>query len=209
MSIKAEPVPFKALKAFLPESTFPLVMKYLVQYNVSLTITRSRKSILGDYRRPYKSHGHRITVNGDLNKYAFLLTLLHELAHLLAFEYYGLRIAPHGKEWKESFRQLLQKLNTSNIFPKDVADAIQNYMQNPAARSCSDDYLTRTLRKYDQPREGICLIEELEEGACFCVPGGECFKRGKKLRKRYECQSLKTGHLYLFSPLYEVRKAKS
>lgn len=208
MSRKIETLPFETLKDYLPESTFPLVMSYISRYKVSLTITRARRSILGDYRRPYNGKGHRITVNGDLNPYAFLLTLLHELAHLLAFENYGHHIAPHGKEWKQSFRHILEKLNAPEIFPNDVAGAIQKYMRNPAARSCSDDQLVRTLRKYDIPRDGICLVEELEEGAQFLVPGGERFKRGRKLRKRYECKSLKTGHLYLFSPLYEVKKVQ-
>lgn len=181
-------------------------MAYLTQYKVSLTLTRSRRSILGDYRRPYKGQGHRITVNSDLNPYSFLLTLLHELAHLLAFEYHGIHIAPHGREWKNTFRQLLQRLDAGKIFPEDVAEAIQRYMRDPAARSCSDDFLVRTLRKYDKTGNGACLIEELKEGECFIVPGGEQFKRGRKLRKRYECQSMKTGHLYIFSPLYEVKK---
>ena len=195
-----------ALQDYLPEGTFAAVLSYLTHYQVTLTITRSRRSILGDYRRPYKGKGHRITINGDLNKYAFLLTLLHELAHLLAFEYYGIRIAPHGKEWKHSFKQLMGQFHTAAIFPADVARAVRQYMEDPAARSCTDDHLVRTLRKYDPPRNGVFLIEELAEGDIFQVPGGERFVVGRKLRKRYSCKSLRTGNEYLFSPLYEVKK---
>lgn len=208
MNRSAAAVSLEFLKKYLPDSTYPLVASYLVRYKVTLTITRSRRSILGDYRRPYKGQGHRISVNGDLNKYAFLLTLLHELAHLLAFESYGIRIAPHGKEWKQAFKSILKQLqqDTPAVFPEDVAQAVRNYMHDPAARSCSDDNLVRALRKYDHARPGICLIEDLEEGDCFLVPGGELFRRGRKLRKRYECKSVKSGHLYTFSPLYEVKK---
>ena len=33
-------------------------------------------------------------------------TLLHELAHLVAFHRYGTRIAPHGAEWKQACAEL-------------------------------------------------------------------------------------------------------
>ncbi len=199
-------VALEFLKKYVPEGTYPLVASYLTRYKVSLTITRRRRSILGDYRRPHNGHGHRISINGDLNKYAFLLTLMHELAHLQAFESYGPHIAPHGKEWKHVFRLFLRQLDLSVVFPVDIARAVHHYMKNPAARSCSDDQLVRSLRKYDAPRPGSCLVEDLSEGDHFLTPGGEPFRRGRRLRKRYECRSLRTGHLYIFSPLYEVRK---
>lgn len=206
MTRKVESASLNTLKIFLPEGTFLVVHSYLIKYKVELTITRARKSVLGDYRRPHKGKGHRITINGDLNLYAFLLTMMHELAHLLAFEFYGNKIAPHGKEWRHTFKNIMNEIDVSTVLPQDVAHAVQQYMLNPAARSCSDDHLARTLRKYDYRQEGICLVEDLEEGDKFRTPGGECFKRGRKLRKRYECRSLKTGHLYIFSPIYEVKK---
>lgn len=199
-------VALEFLKKYLPAGTYPLVASYLTRYKVSLTITRRRRSILGDYRRPHKEEGHRISVNGDLNKYAFLLTVMHELAHLMAFEFYGSRIAPHGKEWKQVFNRLLQQLDLYAVFPREIAVAIQEYMKDPAARTCSDDRLVRTLRKYDRIRPDTCLVEDLAEGEHFLTPGGEPFCRGRKLRKRFECKSLRTGHLYIFSPLYEVRR---
>ena len=208
MTKKTNSAPLDALKTYLPDYTFPLIRSYLIRYRVSLTITRSRRSVLGDYRRPYKGKGHRITVNGDLNQYAFLLTLIHELAHLLAFEWYGVNIAPHGREWKHTFKVIMKKMDIYAFLPQDISEAVRHYMRNPAARSCSDDNLVRTLRNYDRPREGVCLVEELEDGDLFMVRGGERFCRGRKLRKRYECKSIKTGHLYIFSPLYEVKKVR-
>src|SRR6187455_3787837 len=92
--------PMHALAAFLPEGCFDKVVHYLHHYKVHLTVTRERKSVLGDYRNAVHGKNHRITVNSNLNKYAFLITLLHELAHLLAHEKYGHRILPHGAQWK-------------------------------------------------------------------------------------------------------------
>src|SRR5437868_12893848 len=92
--------PLKELESFLPEGTADDVIRFLQLYKVHLTITRERQSVLGDYRNKHFGRNHRISVNGNLNKYSFLITLLHELAHLVAFEKYGGRIQPHGKEWK-------------------------------------------------------------------------------------------------------------
>ena len=74
-----------ALQHFLPPNTYDAVSAYLHQYHVHLTVAKERKSILGDYRHRTHGKNHRISVNGNLNKYAFLITLLHELAHLLTF----------------------------------------------------------------------------------------------------------------------------
>ena len=89
--------PMQALSSFLPEGSFEEVVAYIKQYRVHLTITRKRKSVLGDYRHAFAGKNHRITVNGDLNPYEFLITLLHELAHLLTFEQYRHRVEAHGK----------------------------------------------------------------------------------------------------------------
>src|SRR5215211_6850240 len=95
------------LQSFLPPDTYDAVLGYLHYYHVHLTVARERKSILGDYRHRIHGKNHRISVNGNLNKYAFLITLLHELAHLLTFEKFGNRVAAHGKEWKHVLGQLL------------------------------------------------------------------------------------------------------
>ena len=92
--------PLQQLNDFLPPGTYKAVSEYLHFYKIHLTITRQRKSILGDYRHQTASRNHRISINGNLNSFAFLITLLHEIAHLLAFEEYGKKIASHGKEWK-------------------------------------------------------------------------------------------------------------
>jgi hypothetical protein len=78
--------PMQALAGFLPDKSFEQVLAYLHEYRVHLTITKQRKSVLGDYRHPGRGANHRISINGNLNKYEFLITFLHELAHLLTFE---------------------------------------------------------------------------------------------------------------------------
>ncbi|RYY95704.1 MAG: hypothetical protein EOO11_15240 [Chitinophagaceae bacterium] len=197
--------PLNALARFLPPGTYEPVAAYLHQYHVHLTVARERKSILGDYRHRHRDQNHRISVNGTLNQYAFLITLLHELAHLLTFEQYGNRVAPHGAEWKKLFGQLLAQFIEHNVFPDDIRAALLRSVHNPAASSCADELLLRTLKKYDKGSEDLVLIEAVPEGGHFQTTDGRVFRRLEKMRKRYRGMEVKTGKMYLFSPVYEVR----
>src|SRR6476659_8626981 len=112
--------PIHQLQQYLPPNTYEPVLQYLQSYKVHLTITKERKSILGDYRHQTHHANHRISVNGNLNKFSFLITLLHELAHMLAFEQFGNRIPAHGREWKMVFGKLLEQFVQHKIFPADI-----------------------------------------------------------------------------------------
>lgn len=193
-----------ALQHFLPPNTYEPVLAYLHQYRVHLTVARERKSILGDYRHRTGVKSHRISVNGNLNKFAFLITLLHELAHLLTFENFGNRIAPHGKEWKQVFGQLLAQFIEHNVFPEDIRRSLSDSLHNPAASSCSDEHLLRLLKRYDENETHLVFVETIPEGALFKTDDGKIFRKGEKIRKRFKCEEVKTRKIYLFSPIYEV-----
>jgi hypothetical protein len=202
-------VPIDYLSQYLPAGTPGIVTEYLHHYKVHLTITRERQSILGDYRHKTHRDHHRISINGNLNPYAFLVTLLHELAHLLTFEKYGNRVSAHGAEWKSLFSSLLQNIVTQKLLPADIELELQRTLRNPAASSCAEEGLMRVLRKYNPVREGHCLLEELPAGAAFRIRDGRVFSKEAKLRKRYKCRELGTGTYYLFSPVYEVEIVKN
>ncbi len=197
---------FEALKTYIPEGSFDLVMPLILQYKVHLLVTRERQTKLGDYRNAHYGKNHRISVNGNLNSFAFLITLLHELAHLLAFEQYGHKIAPHGKEWKQLYGGLLKDFLVANIFPEDIQKELELILHNPAASSCAEDGLLRVLRRYDKASLGKILVEDLKIGDRFMIRGGRIFERGEQLRKRIRCLELPEKRTYLFSPLYEVKK---
>ena len=196
--------PISALQQFLPPNTYEPVLAYLQHYKVHLTVARERKSILGDYRHRIQGQTHRISVNGNLNTYAFLITLLHELAHLLTFEQFGNRVASHGKEWKGIFGQLLAQFIQRDVFPEDIRAALAHSLHDPAASSCADEGLLRTLHRYDKGKDNIVFVENVPEGSLFKTHDGRVFRRGEKMRKRFRCDEVSTGRVYLFSGLYEA-----
>lgn len=197
-------LPLASLETFLPPQTLSAILKYLQLYNVHLTVARERKSILGDYRHRTPQQAHRISVNGNLNPYAFLVTLLHELAHLLTFEKWGNKVQSHGPEWKQTFGQLLAQFIQHKIFPTDIEQALVKSASNPAASSCADMGLLKSLRRYDVKKCSGKLVEELPVQALFKTADGRVFQKGEKARKRFKCVEVATGKLYLFSPVYEV-----
>ncbi len=197
-------VPLLQLQQYLPEGSFEDVHYYLQHYKVHLTVTRQRQSILGDYRHAYAGKTHRISVNGNLNTYSFLITLLHELAHLFTYERFGHRVASHGKEWKDEFGKILAQFVSKKVFPPDVETSLLQTLKNPAASSCGDEKLLRVLRNYDVRKEGFYLVEQLPENTLFKIKPDRIFKKGPKIRTRYKCMEVATGKLYLFSGVYEV-----
>jgi SprT protein len=136
------------LSKYIPEQSVHTIALWVRQYNFDLKITSSRSTKLGDYRSPFKGQRHKITVNHNLNRYAFLITLVHEVAHLTAFEKFSHRIKPHGEEWKQEYQRLMHPFLHDNILPNDVQLALKSYLINPAASSCADENLLRTLKRY-------------------------------------------------------------
>jgi SprT protein len=201
--------PLTQLQDYLPPNTLEAVLQYLHEYKVHLTVARERKSILGDYRHRTRDRNHRISVNGNLNPYAFLITLIHEIAHLLQYEQYGNRVASHGQEWKSIFGQLLAQFIHKGTFPDDIRQALLRSIHNPAASSCADETLLRTLKRYDAISSHLKMVEELAPRSLFRTHDGRVFQKGEKMRKRFKCVEVKTGKLYLFSPVYEVEVINS
>jgi SprT protein len=197
--------PLEYLRQFIPDAAAALVLEYLNHYQVHLTITRERKSVLGDYRHATHAQNHRISVNGSLNKFSFLITLIHELAHLVTFMEFGNRVQSHGKEWKQVYRKMLEDFIRLAVFPEDILAALKKSLHDLPASSCADEGLMRILKRYDKNPGSLVLVEQIAEGDCFVLEDERVFRKGKKLRKRFQCVEVSTGKLYLFSPIYEVK----
>ena len=194
------------LHKYIPEKAVPIISEWIYTFDFKLRIKKSRSSKYGDYRPPVKGENHQITINHDMNKYAFLITLIHEVAHLSTYNKHKNHVKPHGDEWKLHYKFLMQQFLIPEIFPVDVITALRKYMNNPAASSFSDLTLMRTLKLYDKQLESnaFILLEHLPQRTHFLYNGSRVFEKGEKLRKRYRCRELSSGNVYLFSPLAEV-----
>ncbi|MBY0480404.1 MAG: SprT-like domain-containing protein [Chitinophagaceae bacterium] len=198
--------PMQVLANYLPEGSFEPVVSYLHDYKVHLTVTRQRKSVLGDYRHAGLGGNHRISINGNLNKYEFLITLLHELAHLLTFEQYRNKVDAHGKEWKYCYSQLLIVFVRLKVFTPEIEVALQKSISNPSATANGETALLMVLRTYDAvKKEGHFTVASLQEGSVFQTDNGKIFRRGQLRRKRIDCMEIKTGLHYIFSPITVVK----
>ena len=191
------------LKKYLPEQSVEIISGWIIKFDFKLKITKERKTRLGDYMPPHNGLNHTITINYNLNKYAFLITLVHEVAHLVTFNEFKNTVNPHGTEWKKNFQKLIQPFLNTDIFPLEVFAALRKYIQNPAASSCSDIQLLRTLKLHDENNNSI-FIEHLELNTLFLYNGSRIFKKGEKIRKRFKCIEINSGSVYLFNPLTEV-----
>ena len=191
------------LKKYLPEQSVTLIAQWIVEFDFKLKIKKERSTRLGDYTSPRAGANHTITINHNLNKFAFLITLVHEVAHLVTYNKHKNSVNPHGREWKQNFQQLIQPFLNTDIFPLEVFSALRKYMQNPAASSCSDVNLLRTLKLHDENSDTV-FLEYLPLNAMFLYNGSRVFQKGERIRKRFKCKEITTGMTYLFNPLVEV-----
>ena len=192
----------ETLAKYIPPVALEPVLFLIKENQIYLKIVNERKSRHGDYRR-YPSGEHQITVNANLNPYRFLLTLIHEIAHLKAFEFYGNHIKPHGTQWKHTFRNLMLPMLRPDIFPEDLLPHLARHFRNPSASSDVDASLSLAMKKYDPPND-LDYIFEIPLGAVFRMYNGRVFKKGRKRVKLYECVEVDTGRVFLFQPNAEV-----
>jgi hypothetical protein len=194
----------RILQKYLPEAFVDEVVSLILKNPLEFSIVRPRSTKLGDFRYGPSLKRPKITINGNLNPYSFLITTLHELAHYFAHLEYGGRIKAHGKEWQMTYQKLIYPTIESGNLPKDIEDALLKSLVNVKASSCTDLNLMRVLRKYDENVNQTLYLEDLDENAHFEI-NGKWFSKGKLRRKRYLCYELSTRKNYLVSALAEVK----
>ncbi|WP_020530676.1 SprT-like domain-containing protein [Flexithrix dorotheae] len=193
----------KLIKGKVPEQAVDILADWIIEYRIQVVITRERKTKRGSYYAPHNGRGHKITINHNLNQYSFLITFVHEVAHLLTWEQHKNRVAPHGKEWKRNFQELIYPMLNGGFFPNDIYDSLSEYMRNPGASSCSNPQLIKVLENYDE-NNGYTYLEDLPDNSIFRLEDGRVFKKLEKLRKNYRCKEITTGRLYYVSPIAKV-----
>lgn len=183
---------------YLPDTAVSYCFELWNEHKFKFKITRPRQSKLGDYCYRRDS-GHQITVNANLNPYSFLVTYIHEVAHLQTFKQYGNKPEPHGKEWKQHFRNTFQPLLKAHILPNELILTLNEYLKNPAATTQGAKPLVNALRKYDVNVDvDKIVLMQLEKGVDFEL-NGKIFTKGDLRRTRFLCTARQTGKRYVVS----------
>ncbi len=191
------------LELYLPMGSLQMVLQLLDHDHLVVKVKKERKTRHGDYKK-LPGEMHQITINSNLNKYRFLITLLHEIAHFEANKQYGRIIKPHGKEWKKTFQHIMLPFINPEIFPDSLLPLIANHFKNPKASSDTDQQLSLALKQFDETND-LHYVFEVPLGKEFKLYNGKTFRKGLKRVKRFECIELKTGRTYLFNPNAEVK----
>ena len=189
------------LSKYLPAEALAGVLELLERYPCFVKITRKRASKHGDFRR-YADGRVQISINNDPNRYRFLITLVHEIAHRVTFEESkGAR--PHGIEWQTAFQRLMLPFLRPEVFPESILSCLASYLKKPKASTDGDVKLSLALREFD-PENDLSLVYELPRESLFLYRD-RTFVKGEKRRTRYECTELATHKKYVFHPHAEVR----
>ena len=179
-----------------------LIATYLEEHHCNLIICKPRITKLGDFR--IKGKNLSIKVNNNLNKYRFIITLVHEIAHLKTYIEFGLKPKPHGSQWKQNYKQLLLIWKIEELFDAtaELRQIINNELNHPKACSGIHIESERSLRSFDQGLRGT-VLDEISEGERFSfrnVP----YQKLKNRRTRALCLNLINSKKYTIHKAAEV-----
>lgn len=191
----------QTLEKYLPENCRSYLKNWFSGYSIHIKITRKRNSKLGDYRKN-RDGSHEITINSTLEPELFFFVLTHELAHLIAFEKYGRKIAPHGNEWKYTFRMML--LESIDVYKEKFKPILVHFSISPKANFMASPELVKYFRFDSKEEEGV-YVESIKKGENFIYRNQKYVLEGL-IKKNYLCMNLDTGRKYSFRPLARVQK---
>ncbi|WP_375447336.1 SprT-like domain-containing protein [uncultured Fibrella sp.] len=187
------------LTQHIPSTAVAYCQQLQQQFPFGFRIVRPRRTRLGDFRVLPNGTTH-ITVNADLNPYAFLITYVHEVAHCAVYQTYKRPGKPHGRTWQTQFQRLMAPLLTEAIFPADVLVPLRYYMARPAATTSAQPALMQALRPYNKQSDkiqpdGQQELRQLAEGQLFQFQKKR-YVRGKLRRTRVVCKDIQSGRSY-------------
>ena len=186
------------LMRFIPDNAKENIRDLINRYELNIIVVSERKTKRGDFR-VYSNGLKKITLNQDSNKFRFLITLLHEISHQLVFQTFGNKVRPHGIEWKKIFKEISKPFLFDSIFPLSILDAFKMYLKNPKSSTDLDMELSMSLSEFDTLSDNF-YIDQLEMGQLFLHKKKDIYKKISKKRKRYVCEKVSNGKLYLFQP---------
>ena len=188
---------------YIPEKAIPFIQFLIDTHNFTLKIVNQRQTKHGDFRK-LPNGRFQITVNNNLNPYQFLLTLVHEIAHHVTHQKFGI-VKAHGKEWKTVFQHLMLPFLRPDIYPKEMLPFLANYLKNPKASTDTDANLSLILRG-NIAEKGKKFMFEIPLDSFFEF-NKTIYKKGNKRRTRFECLNMSNHKIYLFNQNVEIKLA--
>ncbi|MDG2151304.1 MAG: sprT domain-containing protein [Polaribacter sp.] len=188
---------------YIPEKAIPFIQFLIDTHNFTLKIVNQRQTKHGDFRK-LPNGRFQITVNNNLNPYQFLLTLVHEIAHHVTHQKFGI-VQAHGKEWKTVFQHLMLPFLRPDIYPKEMLPFLANYLKNPKASTDTDANLSLILRG-NIAEKGKKFMFEIPLDSFFEF-NKTIYKKGNKRRTRFECLNMSNHKIYLFNQNVEIKLA--
>lgn len=182
----------------LPEAAVDYCTHLCEKYPFDFILSKQRVTKLGDYRYDPIGNKHTITVNDKLNKYQFLITYVHEVAHRAVHQHRSVE-KPHGIIWKQKFQSLMLPLLRPDIFPDDVLRILAKHMKNPKASVGGDPKLAKALSNYNENSTNELRLEDVELGAEFLFRN-RTFRKIEVKRTRAVCLDVQ-NHKRYFIPL--------
>ena len=195
---------FAGFQRFVPINAAQYCLDLYQRHGFEFKIKESRKTKYGDYKFKPIEKKHIITINNDLNHYAFLITYLHEVAHLITYQKHRDKVNPHGKEWKNAFKIVILPILNPQVFPDLLLKTLAHYMLSPKASSCSAPTLYTLLKRYDYSNDTY-LLQTLQVGNQFLF-NGATYQYLQLKRTRVLCLQINSGKKYLISKITSVKK---
>lgn len=204
MSYKPETL--EGVLSRFPEQARLLTQALFNEHHFLFRITAPRRTRLGCFKGTRFGGRPVIHINSDLGQYTFLLVFLHELAHLVVMKQFGRKAKPHGMEWKNAYRNLVQPFFTEEIFPQILTVELHRYFIKTPATFHRDTRLINTLSSIEGGIE-IVTVNDIPLNSTFTLMSGRQFVKLEKLRTRYKCFCPKTRKYYLVPRSAQVMQA--
>lgn len=189
----------------LPIHSINYCIKVSKPFDFELNVSFDRKSKFGHYKYWPTTKLHSISINKGLSKPLFLITFIHELAHLQVMVKYGREEKPHGLRWKRTFTTLMLPLLNPTIFEDKLLSRLAKHLKNPKASLSADPALWSIL--FPKASTNSLSVEDIEIGNSF-VFKDRVFKKVKTRRTRALCYESKSGNNYLIPLLAKIEKHK-
>lgn len=189
---------FMGLAPFLPAGSLEVIGEWLRVDNLSIKLTSGRGQRLGAYKRE-ASGMQTILLNRNQDPYSFLITLVHEIAHMQARKLYGRHVQPHGLEWKQTYSRLIIKAAAIPSLPADICAMMAEIARSPESRHYGKISVSKVLLKYSTKAEPGELLCDIPPGTRFRMPDGKVYIKGEKIRTRYRCKLDGASSVWLIS----------